>query len=164
MILDLRGVFSGREEALPVSGELDLSEVEMYGFRPFDKPVSVTGRVEASAGTVRLIVECRAEYNAPCDRCGEACVEKYTVAVERDVVTELAGEEQDHILVVPDMMLELDGLLESEVILAAPTKHLCGENCRGLCPVCGQNLNRGECGCAVGETDPRLKALKNLLN
>ena len=164
MTLDLRGVFSGREKVLPISCELDLSAVEMFGVRPFKEPVAVTGKAEISADTVRLFAECRAVYSAPCDRCGELCDEPYTVTVERDIVTELAGEEQDHILVVSDMVLELDDLLESEVILAAPTKHLCGENCRGLCPVCGKNLNRGECGCTADTVDPRLEALKNLLN
>ncbi len=164
MILDLRGVFSGRESVLPIGAEMDLSSVEMFGVRPFKEPVKVTGRVESLAETVRLSLECRAVYSAPCDRCGEMCDESYTVTIERDIVTELAGEEQDHIMVAPDMMPEIGELIESEVILAAPTKHLCGDDCRGLCPVCGRNLNSGECGCGTGSVDPRLEVLKNLLN
>jgi len=49
------------------------------------------------------------------------------------------------------------------LVLELPMKPVCREDCRGLCPVCGTNLNERECGCRVEEADPRLEALKKLL-
>ena len=40
---------------------------------------------------------------------------------------------------------------------------LCREDCKGLCPKCGANLNRGECGCSRREIDPRLAVLQRIL-
>jgi len=53
--------------------------------------------------------------------------------------------------------------LEDWLILSLPDRPLCREDCKGLCPVCGKNLNEGPCGCKVEEVDPRLEALRALL-
>ena len=59
--------------------------------------------------------------------------------------------------------LDLDELIYSDIILLTPTKFLCKEDCKGLCPTCGKNLNEGDCACAKQQTDPRLEALRQLL-
>jgi len=47
-------------------------------------------------------------------------------------------------------------------LLAAPLKAICREDCRGLCPHCGRNLNLEQCTCAEPIEDPRWEALKGL--
>ncbi len=58
--------------------------------------------------------------------------------------------------------IDLSPLIREQLILALPSRALCDENCRGLCPHCGQNLNLGECGCRAEIRDPRLAALKTI--
>ncbi len=58
--------------------------------------------------------------------------------------------------------LDLASLLWEEFSLALPVKPLCRPDCRGLCPVCGKNLNEGACGCSRDSGDPRLAALRQL--
>lgn len=164
MTLDLRALFSGKEKELPFGFELDLSDITFSGVTPFKLPVKVTGKVESTADTLQLTAKCKAVYRAGCDRCGEECEREYSVEVGRVLVTELAGEEQDHILVVPDMEIDLEAFLAEEVILSAPTKHLCKDSCKGLCSKCGKNLNEGDCTCEKGYVDARLEILKNLLD
>jgi len=55
----------------------------------------------------------------------------------------------------------LDGIQE-QVILALPARALCSENCKGLCAVCGKDLNAGDCGCNRRPPDNPFAALKNL--
>jgi uncharacterized protein len=63
-----------------------------------------------------------------------------------------------------DGSLDLVELMREQFQLALPMKPLCREDCRGLCPHCGANRNRTECGCAAAWEDPRLAPLKSLLN
>jgi DUF177 domain-containing protein len=56
--------------------------------------------------------------------------------------------------------IDLGQLMREQFYLALPMKPLCGEACRGLCPVCGTNLNRGSCACRRDWDDPRLAVLK----
>jgi len=58
--------------------------------------------------------------------------------------------------------LELAEIVREQLLLAVPIKTVCREECKGLCPHCGKNLNTGECECAQSATDPRWEALKGL--
>jgi uncharacterized protein len=56
----------------------------------------------------------------------------------------------------------LEDVLREQVLLAVPLKLVCREDCLGLCPHCGGNLNRERCSCAVPAVDPRWTALKDI--
>lgn len=58
--------------------------------------------------------------------------------------------------------LELEDVLREQVLLAVPLKALCEEDCKGLCPHCGKNLNEGQCSCSTKKEDPRWEALKDI--
>jgi len=58
--------------------------------------------------------------------------------------------------------IDLGQLMREQFYLALPMKPLCRDDCRGLCPLCGTNLNRGACDCKREWDDPRLAALKKL--
>ena len=66
-------------------------------------------------------------------------------------------------MVVPDDQLDLDQLLTEDILLDLPSKFLCSPDCKGLGPICGKNLNQGDCGCEKDTVDPRLAILKELL-
>ncbi len=56
----------------------------------------------------------------------------------------------------------LEDVLREQVLLAVPLKVVCNEECKGLCPRCGKNLNQGACACPAPEADERWSALKDL--
>jgi uncharacterized protein len=58
--------------------------------------------------------------------------------------------------------LELNDVLREFVLLALPMQKLCDENCKGICPVCGQNRNQNDCRCQTTAGDDRWAALKEI--
>lgn len=58
--------------------------------------------------------------------------------------------------------IDLEEVLREQIILALPMYPRCSETCRGLCPVCGQNLNQNNCSCEREETDPRWAKIRTL--
>jgi uncharacterized protein len=58
--------------------------------------------------------------------------------------------------------IDLGQLMQEQLYLSLPMKPLCSDDCKGLCPLCGTNLNRGTCECQPNREDPRFAALKNL--
>jgi DUF177 domain-containing protein len=56
----------------------------------------------------------------------------------------------------------LEDVLREQVLLALPLKVTCREDCKGLCPHCGKNLNEAQCSCEVPMEDPRWQALKDI--
>lgn len=60
-------------------------------------------------------------------------------------------------------VIDLGQLMQEQFYLAVPVKPLCQDDCRGLCPLCGTNLNQGGCSCTQSWEDPRLTGLRRLL-
>jgi len=56
----------------------------------------------------------------------------------------------------------LEDVLREQVLLALPLKAICRDDCKGLCPHCGKNLNLEQCNCAEPMDDPRWSALKDI--
>ncbi len=164
MIIDLKRIFVNENSALPIDYTLDLSDTEHSGNFPLKKPVEFKGTISNKAGLVRLEADINYIYDAPCDRCGVETAKPVTVKVDKSLATAIEGEDSDTILLVPDMKLDIDELLYTEVIVSLPLKHLCDENCKGICLKCGKNLNKETCDCTHKEIDPRLQALADLLN
>ena len=163
MILDLKGLFSGRVKSQDINIELDMSDTEYYGNFPVKEPVKVIGSVFNKADVVNLKLNVAYDYSAPCDRCSVETVSRCVFELERQLATSIEGEQSDTIITVPDMKLDVDELIFSEVFLSFPTKHLCKETCKGICLKCGKNLNEGDCSCDHREVDPRLAKLLELL-
>ena len=58
--------------------------------------------------------------------------------------------------------LDVDKLLYNEILIGWPMKILCSEDCRGICNVCGQNLNEGSCNCEDTSLDPRMSVIRDV--
>ena len=77
---------------------------------------------------------------------------------------ELASEDLDAYF-FEGGVLDLRGPVRDNILLAVPIQPLCDSGCRGLCPVCHENLNKKKCACQPEEDiDPRLAVLKNLIH
>ena len=164
MVVDLKRVFVTPNASLPLTYSFDMSSVPFAGAFPLSQPVAFRGTVSNRADLVQLAATISFVFVAPCDRCGDLVKREHTVKVEKVLAVSAQSEESESILLTPDMKLDLDELIYSEVVVNIPTKHLCRDDCAGLCPVCGKNLNSGNCGCVGKEIDPRLSALAELLN
>ena len=85
---------------------------------------------------IRVITDIQTQFIITCSR----CLERVKKPLEKHVqlVYTLAGLGQ---------YLEIDGALREELLLDFPMKVLCGPGCKGICPLCGINLNHASCNC-----------------
>ena len=88
-------------------------------------------------------------------------------ASEKDAETRAGGRElrartQAEEDTYTGKVIDLDPIVREQVLLALPAYPVCNEGCKGLCPVCGANLNERECGCDRHVPDPRWAGLKNV--
>ncbi|MBI4904621.1 MAG: DUF177 domain-containing protein [Acidobacteria bacterium] len=122
-------------------------------------------------GELRVKGHLAVSMTAPCDRCLEAAVshidsdfdlfyEPASIAVEQEEVE--LGEGETEIGYYEGDGIELGEVLREFVILAMPMQKLCQAECKGICPVCGQNRNLTACHCEVKPADDRWAVLKNL--
>ncbi len=163
MKLDVKCVFTEEITRLPISVEIDLSQVEFYGVTPFTRPVLVEGAVEGHAGLVILKADAHYRFEGRCDRCLGSFQRDGVVHMEHVLVVSAEDEENDDFVVVPDYWLDLSDLVQADLWLELPSKSLCKEDCKGLCATCGKDLNEGDCGCKKPQGDPRLSVLQQFL-
>ncbi len=163
MRLDLKQVAREPGAILPFSEDLDLSDLDWNGVSCFTQPIHVEGQVRNMAGALLLTASLHTVLSLVCDRCAKPFTREKTVSYETLLDFELAnGESDDIVLLDEDGTLELDGLMRDTFLLEMDTKNLCAEDCKGICPGCGVDLNVEPCRCKR-EPDPRLAKLAQLL-
>lgn len=131
--------------------------------RPADG-VIVTGRL-SSAGDERFYFSGRmsGEVDTECRRCltpTRAAVDEELHLLFADASDEESDDSDVYLLEPRATMVDLRPALREQWLLAVPGFALCREECRGLCPKCGADLNQGPCGCAP-DVDPRWAALRS---
>ena len=134
-------------------------------------PVDLAFEIHKDKDKFRLVGTVATELELPCSRCLDPfrlpVVAPFDLrylpfsAASADAEREVADEDLETSYYRNDE-IDLNDLLREQFYLAVPMKPLCREECRGLCPQCGTNLNAGACGCAPVWEDPRLAALKEL--
>ncbi|MCI1982997.1 MAG: DUF177 domain-containing protein [Oscillospiraceae bacterium] len=164
MILNLRKIFAEGQETYPFEYEFDLSQTQVGGFYPFVSPVKVKGAVSGKEGFARLKIRSSFDFSIPCDRCAAQIDRHYEYAFSHILVPSSENKGDDRYIEVRDQQLNVDELVREDILLELPTRFLCREDCKGVCPECGKNLNDGPCGCSAQKIDPRLEVLKNLLH
>ena len=163
MKLDLKPLAQQPGGVLPFALQMDLSDVEWNGTKPFAQPVRVEGQVRNRAGALELKARLDTVLSLICDRCAKPFQREKAVEYETLLAFELANGESDDIVELnPDGELELDELMLEVFLLEMDTKNLCSQDCRGLCPGCGADLNVEQCRCKR-EIDPRWAKLAQLL-
>jgi uncharacterized protein len=135
-------------------------------------PVDLEFEIVKDKEKFRLAGTARTTLELTCGRCLEpfrlpvAAVfdQRFLPASEmaQDPEREVQDEDVD-VSYYRDDRIDLNELLREQFYLALPMKPLCREDCRGLCPQCGTNLNAGACDCAPAWEDPRLAPLKRLV-
>lgn len=162
MIIDLEPIFNIDGFVSDFDYNLDLSEEEFDGTKPFTSPVTVKGKVANHAGIVELDANASFVLDICCDRCAKPIKYPYSVKVQHTLVTSLNDENNDELLLVNELRFNLDELVTDDIFLDLPYKFLCKEDCKGICSACGKDLNEGPCDCKKA-IDPRLAALAELL-
>jgi uncharacterized protein len=157
---DARGSFAHSYEAL----ELDLEESRVL----LVQDPRVSCRIVRTDNEVRLEGTVTAGTEVECDR----CLKGVTIQVDRafnvsyvnaDQFDEGAVELQPDDLiqsVFDGVAIDVDELVREQILLELPTRVLCSEECKGLCPICGSDRNTQTCPCDERPPDPRWEALR----
>lgn len=141
----------------PEELEITAEELQLLG------DAKVQGKISNTGDVLLLEATLSAQVRRTCGR----CLREFTAVTKAEVVEKFypaAAEniEQDAFVYDSDVINITEPLRES-LLLAEPLQALCKEDCRGLCPVCGADLNDGDCGCDRFTVDPRLAALKQFI-
>ena len=136
----------------------------------YAKPVDVDFTVTVKDGELKLVGRFSTVLMETCHRCLarfekrlDQEVDLLFIPRERmpdEIDVELADEDMNIASYVDTV--DLAQVIDEQVALALPMKILCSEECRGICPTCGKELNQGKCDCGVERVDERLLVLRDI--
>jgi uncharacterized protein len=162
MKIDIAGVINCDGAKLDIEKEYEVGKFEFSGNEYFfEKPVKVVGRIKNIGSALRMTIAIEGEYKSFCDRCG--CDIQKTVSNETE--EDITGGSEDfdeEMFVLNGHVLDISGAVETLLYTGLPMINLCKEDCKGLCPKCGANLNKTECNCDTTRYDPRFAIFRKL--
>jgi len=169
MLVNLTDVLTseGKKNILSVSLEAEEFDTRMGTFPVLEKsPISLEA-INIGNGKAKLKADAQFVIMMSCDRCLKETKVPIEIHIDRSVTSpEVVDEEleDDDCEIMDGYQLDIEKLLYNEILMNWPMKVLCQPNCKGICKVCGKDLNEGECGCDTFVPDPRMAAIKDIFN
>ncbi|PIP30280.1 hypothetical protein COZ22_00680 [bacterium (Candidatus Howlettbacteria) CG_4_10_14_3_um_filter_37_10] len=130
------------EEGNTRTGSLK-AEIDLDGFKTA-KPVEVDYELIRLEKSILGVFEARVVTEMECSRCLSLYSLENIISFEREF-SKLPGED---FLPIKNFEIDVSEPLREEILLSLPIKPLCSLKCKGLCPNCGQNLNKAKCKCS----------------
>lgn len=168
MLINLSDVLSEQHRTVEETVPVEMNEFRTKnGCYPVAEKKEVHVKVEHVKDRELLIhAETKMCILIPCDRCLEDVRKEFDLIFTKHVDLSLSDaeltEELDESNFINGYHLDVDKMLYNEILIGWPTKVLCREDCKGICNVCGQNLNMGSCGCEDTGLDPRMSVVRDL--
>ena len=169
MRIELENLEGGKREFAHVYNPDDLNPVDERV--KLTAPATVNGKIRLAGNEVFVNGHVDTRAQVECDRCLKSIELPVSSDFELEYITGTEYESSEvaelteaemSVSVFDGHALDVDEIVKEQILLAVPTRMLCREDCKGICPECGTDRNTGECNCETKEIDPRWAALKNL--
>lgn len=140
--------FETRMGTFPVA---ESSDIHLELFHSKKKRLQADGSMDA-----KLII--------PCDRCLADAAVSFSINFHKEIDCGKTDTEDDtdDTQYIEGESLDLGRIIHDEILLEWPAKVLCKEDCKGICKVCGHDLNVSDCGCDRFVADPRMAAIQDI--
>jgi len=164
-MIDLSEIKKDFGGVLTISEDLAVSQTDFMGEQfTFSEPLRVEGSITNNTKSLKLEALVTGKMGVHCARCNQPMEAPVRFRVKEILAEEDAEVSEDEdIILYSGNELELDEIVINSFLMNVSGKFLCKEDCKGLCPHCGQNLNQGDCDCDNDTFDPRWAALKEIM-
>lgn len=165
MIVDLSDILKNDEEIISLDNSIDLSSLEFMGEDfIFTKPLQIVGTIRNNTKNLELEAEVKGEMQVRCARCAK----EFTTAVSYPVSEILIREDGEispdsDVVIFSGYTVDLTEIVVNNFFMNVEGRYLCKEDCKGLCHICGTDLNESECDCDSDTIDPRWAALAEII-
>lgn len=160
MYIDLSKIKGHIGKSLDVNYNEDLYYIELNNNKlKVNEPIKVIGNIENGEEGIKINLHVTGSIIAICDR----CLDEFAYNIDIPVVEILSNNDDEYSTEIKDEKLDLTKVVKENIVLSFPMKFICSQSCKGLCPICGKNLNHETCDCHQKGTDSRLSILSELL-
>ena len=167
MLLNLTDVLTseGKTRSEEIAVEMTAFESRMGHFPITEKTPLYLQFCNVGEGKAELCGRMELTQLMDCDR----CLKEVPVQIALDftriaAVTDGELSEESDLELINGCQLDIELLVYNELLMNQPEKVLCKPDCKGICKMCGKDLNEGDCGCDTFVPDPRMAVLQDIFN
>jgi len=162
MKINIASVLRNDGASKAFSGNVELGTFDYMGSTlTFKAPLLVEGKAVNIGDTLEISATVTGEYETECSRCGKKVTENLKSELFESIDSEFTDIDEECVSISGNV-IDISGSIEASIFGSIPMQFLCREDCKGLCPVCGIDLNENECNCEVEVYDPRFAIFRNL--
>ena len=162
MKINIASVLRNDGASKEFTGNVELGNLEYMGSTlSFEEPLKVNGKVYSIGGALEISADITGEYTSVCSRCGKPVSAEISAQLFESIDSEFS-EIDEECITVSGNVIDISGSIDACIFDELPMQPLCMEECKGLCPVCGIDLNENECNCDDTVYDPRFAIFRNL--
>jgi len=156
-ILKVKGAKISIDESIPSIAEDEKKEPVLFD-------IEVKGEIVNIGDVLELSAKAEGIFKTECARCLKPVDAKFSIdftEVLKNVDEEIS--DKDAVVTFEGFTVDLFDIVRSNIFVNLSTKYLCSEDCKGICSVCGADLNESPCCCEKEYIDPRMEGLRKLL-
>lgn len=160
MKINVSNVLRNLDSRAEASGEVLVSHIDYMGEDiRVNKPIKVSAVAVNNGRDISLTGKIKADLTLKCSR----CLKDFEYVLETELEEKLSKESgNDDAIHFEGEIVDLTDIVLNNILLSLPMKPVCREDCKGLCPKCGSDMNIDKCRCAEKDIDPRFSVLKDL--
>ncbi len=155
-----------REGQSKYEADVTAEEADVADHKEFCHPIRILHNFNKVGDEVFLKTSLSTQVDLACD----VCLDEFTLDISDLVEIMLTkdkelverGEEDVYLVADSTTQVDITDSVRQSLLLAVPLRKVCREDCKGLCPTCGANLNDDPCSCSNEEIDSRWAGLKNI--
>lgn len=159
---------SGKDKMKHIEAPIELNRFKLDGMEyefVQKNPVALCFTV---TGDKKMLMEGKTSLSLliPCGRCLDDVEIPFDIEISKDLDFNNTDadriKELDELNYIDGYNLDVDLLIFDEILIRFPLQVLCSEDCKGICKVCGANLNKESCSCNQSVGDPRMSAIQDI--
>jgi uncharacterized protein len=163
LIIDVSDILNQGDTSKKFCGNINLDDISFQGDSiSFPEPLDISGYIKNTGESLEMYAKITGYMVLPCSRC--SLLHKRPIDMPLNLRFKRNGEPIDSedldVFVYTNKQIKLDDIALEYILLDLPIKRLCNDECKGICPHCGINLNEHECDCVKEDIDIRMEALR----
>ncbi len=165
MILDLSDIIKNDTDSMAVDCDIDLTDAEFMGEDfLFPTPLHLTGDIRNNTKNLELNAKVSGNMQVHCSRCAKPFTSPVSFKV-REILIREDGEisPDSDVVIFSGYTVDLTEIVTNNFFMNVSGQYLCKDDCKGLCPTCGCDLNEETCDCNHEQIDPRWAALAEII-
>ena len=166
MVINISEILKVYGGEINVDGDVSLSDINFLGEDfVFETPMHIAGNIVNNGKALELNAVCTGTVQVHCARCMKELNREVSFKI-REFFVQSDGENDDDdedVVFFEGYTIDVADIVVNHFLMNVSGKYLCSEDCRGLCPKCGADLNLGDCGCETDDIDPRWAKLADIM-